>query len=98
MSARPSYLMDYGPDYPPAPAERDEAVYEPMTLAQRCFAAVVLWAVCWAAGALLLHALNPQPRGPVSVVIWHDETPARGHGTDVTTTLLPHPATPARRP
>lgn len=97
MSERPSYLIHYGPDWPPPP-ERDEYVYEPMTLPQRCLATVIMWAVCWAAAALLLHALHPHPHGPVSVIVWQDDTPARGHGTDVTTTLPPHPATTTRNP
>lgn len=91
--------MDYGRRQDaPEPAERDEYVGEPQTLAQRCLAATIAIGIAYAFVALALLALHPQPRGPVSVIVWQDTTPARGPGTDVTATLQPHPATFTRHP
>jgi hypothetical protein len=73
--------MDYGRRQDaPEPAERDEYVWEPQTLAQRCLAATITIGIAYAAVALGLLALNPHPRGPVSVIVWQDDTPrARPH-------------------
>jgi hypothetical protein len=75
--------MDY--DYPPTPEPpvREE---EPLRLRQKLAATAMLYAVIWAAGALLLHAIAPYD------VRVHTPAPS-GHGADVTTTLPPHPAT-----
>jgi len=64
-----------------------EAEPEPMTLGQRCLAAVILFGLIWAAGALVLHAMTP-----AGTRLDFPAPPAQGHTTDVTTTLPPHPA------
>jgi len=46
-----SRFMDYGPDWPPAP--RPAPVRHP--LLRRCVAAVVLYALIWALGSILLQ-------------------------------------------
>jgi hypothetical protein len=44
-----SRFLDYGPDWPPRPPRSRH------TLLRRCVAAVVLYAVIWALGAVLLE-------------------------------------------
>jgi hypothetical protein len=82
--ARTSYLIHYGPDWPPAPNPAPGAPPrrpEParMTLGQRCLATVVLTVVAWGAGAIVLHAIDPTPAMTVPVVVWHDTTPPSPH-------------------
>jgi hypothetical protein len=78
-----SHLMDYGPDWPPAP-EAAKAEHQPMTLRQRCGVAVAAYALIWAVFALVLHA-----RGDAGTRLDFPAPPAQGHTTDVTTTLPP---------
>lgn len=52
-----SYLMDYGPDWPPAP-EPAPADGKPLTLGEKCLIAVIAYALIWAASALLILVLN----------------------------------------
>jgi hypothetical protein len=51
MADAASRLMDYGPDWPPAP----EPPPYPHLLLRRCVAAVVLYALIWALGSALLQ-------------------------------------------
>jgi hypothetical protein len=56
-------FMDYGPDWPPVPAPAVEP--PPHPLLRRCLAIVVVYAVIWALGAVLLelrlHQLHEVP-------------------------------------
>lgn len=79
--------MDYGPNYPPAP---EPSAPEPLRLGQKLAFIAVLYAIIWAAGALLLHA---RMHGVVTYST--PEPPARGH---VTTSLPPDPAKIHRHP
>lgn len=80
--------MDYGPDYPPTVSDQETVPPEPepLRLWQKLAATAILYAIIWAAGALLLHA-----RMSGDVTYWTPEPPARGHGTHVTTSLPPLP-------
>lgn len=52
-------LMDYGPDWPPAPDQAFPVTTEKarrLSLGQKCAAWVLFYAVLWAAGALVLAA------------------------------------------
>jgi hypothetical protein len=56
----------------------------PLTLGQKCAAWVLVYAVLWAAGALVLAVLVPTGKN-----LDFPTPPAQGRTTDVTTTLSP---------
>ncbi|MDN3353566.1 hypothetical protein [Actinomadura sp. DC4] len=72
-----SPFMDYGPDWPPAP--RPAPIRHP--LLRRCAAAVVLYALIWAVGSVLLEVRLHQLRDPggVPVTTYTTVSPHRGH-------------------
>jgi hypothetical protein len=81
--------MTYGDDWPPAPEpapEPAEPRHQPLTIRQKCGMAVVVYALIWAASALVLHA-----RGDAGTRLDFPAAPP-GHTTEVTTTLPPHVA------
>jgi uncharacterized membrane protein YbhN (UPF0104 family) len=83
-----SLFMNYGDDWPPATVSQQEKVARrTYALWQKALARVILAAVVWAAGALVLHLLVPAG----NTLEFHDPS-SGGRSTDVTTTLPPHPA------
>lgn len=73
-----SRFMDYGPDWPPAP--RQARIHHP--LLRRCVAAVVLYALIWAFGSVLLELRLYQLRnlGNAPVTTYTTISPHHGHG------------------
>jgi hypothetical protein len=71
-------FMDYGPDWPPAP--RRQPIRHP--LLRRCVAAVVLYALIWAFGSVLLELRLYQLRnlGDAPVTTYTTVAPHHGHG------------------
>jgi hypothetical protein len=75
-----SYLMDYGPDWPPPPRPATSS----RTLLRRCLTTVVLYAVIWALGATLLELRLFELREliggtPVTTYTTVTGPPHRGH-------------------
>jgi hypothetical protein len=73
-----SRFMDYGPDWPPVP--RQARLRHP--LLRRCVAAVVLYALIWAFGSVLLELRLYQLRdlGNAPVTTYTTISPHHGHG------------------
>jgi hypothetical protein len=93
---RPSYLMDYGPDWPPVPGavvKESLKARRRYRLWQKALARIVIVTVIWAAGAIVLHLLLPTGN-----TMDFPAPPAQGHTTDVTSSLPPHPATTGSHP
>ena len=70
--------MDYGPDWPPVP--KVASVRHP--LLRRCVAAVVLYALIWALGSVLLEVRLYQLRnltGGAPVTTYTTVSPHHGH-------------------
>jgi hypothetical protein len=70
--------MDYGPDWPPVP--RPTPVRHP--LLRRCLAAVLLYALIWVLGSVLLEVRLHQLRnvtGGVPVTTYTTVSPHHGH-------------------
>jgi hypothetical protein len=69
--------MDYGPDWPPAPTRR--RIRRP--LLRRCLAVVVLYAVIWALGSVLLELRLYQLRdvGGVPTTTYTTVSPRHHH-------------------
>lgn len=85
MSDRPSYLMDYGPDWPPTISDRETVPPRPeppLRLWQKLALTVAIFGFAWASGALVLRAIDPQPHPAPGTVVWHDPP---GTATGVTT-------------
>jgi hypothetical protein len=74
-----SRFMDYGPDWPP---RRKPSTY-PHALLRRCVAVVILYAVIWALGSVLLelrlHALRDVTGEPVTTYTTITGSPHHGH-------------------
>jgi hypothetical protein len=74
-----SRFMDYGPDWPP---RRKPATY-PHALLRRCVAVVILYAVIWALGSVLLqlrlYALRDVTGEPVTTYTTITGSPHHGH-------------------
>jgi hypothetical protein len=72
-------FMDYGPDWPP----RREPPAHPHALLRRCVAVVVLYAVIWALGSVLLelrlYALRDVTGEPVTTYTTITGSPHHGH-------------------
>jgi hypothetical protein len=70
--------MDYGPDWPPAP--RQAPIRHP--LLRRCVAAVVLYALIWAFGSILLELRLYQLRNLDNAPVTTYTTISPHHGHD----------------
>ena len=84
-AARTSYLMDYGPDWPPAP-EKARPKPTSMKLWHKCVAAIGTYGVLYVTAALVLQFLVPTGK-----TLDFPSGEGQGHSADVTTTLPPHP-------
>lgn len=71
------YFMDYGPDWPPAPKRRPTSR---VRLLRKCAAAVVVYAVIWGLGTVLLQQRTRELRDHpgVSVTTYTAVTAGRG--------------------